>query len=182
MLFRSFSSYERKKDKVLKRIGLIVKDGTNGQNRQFKAPHYIVSLDVGIGISRRIEKAGVVRFENENMTDGKYYTISITSIGEGDYVDSDVYKLSFTFIRPEETYTFAEGSNMSEEEFLAYLESLGVSLDNVKGSVGEEDDLCASDIVTVSWSNLDGQTLTKSELLSREIEYTYCRVAEDEKE
>ncbi|MBQ6333672.1 MAG: helix-turn-helix domain-containing protein [Erysipelotrichaceae bacterium] len=146
------------------------------------ASGYIVSLDVGIGISRRIEKAGVVRFENENMTDGKYYTISITSIGEGDYVDSDVYKLSFTFIRPEETYTFAEGSNMSEEEFLAYLESLGVSLDNVKGSVGEEDDLCASDIVTVSWSNLDGQTLTKSELLSREIEYTYCRVAEDEKE
>ena len=50
--------------------------------------------------------------ENENMTDGKNYTISITSIGEGDYTDSDVYKLNFTFLRPEETYTFKEGENI----------------------------------------------------------------------
>ncbi len=146
------------------------------------ASGYIVSLDVGIGISRRVESAGVVRFENENMTDGKNYTISITSIGEGDYTDSDVYKLNFTFFRPEETYTFNEGGNMSEEEFLAYLESLGVSAERITGMPGDEDDLCAGDIVTVSWSSLDGRTVTKSELLNSDIEYTYCRIIEDEKE
>ena len=144
------------------------------------ASGYIVSLDVGIGISRRVESAGVVRFENENMTDGKNYTISITSIGEGDYTDSDVYKLNFTFFRPEETYTFNEGGNMSEEEFLAYLESLGVSAERITGMPGDEDDLCAGDIVTVSWSSLDGRMVTKSELLNSDIEYTYCRIADDE--
>ena len=146
------------------------------------ASGYIVSLDVGIGISRRVERAGVIRFENENMTDGKNYTISITSIGEGDYTDSDVYKLNFTFLRPEETYTFKEGENMSEEDFIAYLTSLGVDPERIKGSQGEEDDLCEEDKVTVSWSSLDGKALTRSELLNSDIEYTYCRVMEDEEE
>ena len=153
---------------------------------QFKgvsnATGYLVSIDVGIGVSRRIEKEEIVRFETANMTEGKNYTITIVSIGEGDYTDSDPYTLSFTYEKPEETYTFKEGENMSEEEYVNYLLSLGVSQENIKGVEGAEDDICAGDVRTVSSSSLDGKTLSRSELLSSEIEYTYCRIIEDEEE
>ncbi len=150
---------------------------------QFKgvsnASGYIVSIDVGIGISRRIESSeNVVRFETGEMTDGKNYTITIISIGEGDYTDSDPYKLSFTYVKPEDTYTFRSGENKPEAEFVDYLLSLGVSREQIKAIPGGEDDICADNIVTVSSSSLDGKTLTRSELLESEIEYTYCKVLE----
>ncbi|MBR4484795.1 MAG: hypothetical protein IKO97_06250, partial [Erysipelotrichaceae bacterium] len=146
------------------------------------ASGYIVSLDVGIGISRRVESAQVVKFETENMTDGKNYTLSIVSVGEGDYTDSDPYKLNFTYVIPEEKIDFPEASNMKEEDFLNYLRELGVSEDRITAVQGAEDDICAGSEVTVSSSSLDGKSLTKSELLNSDIEYTYCRVQEDEKE
>ncbi|MBO4920203.1 MAG: helix-turn-helix domain-containing protein [Erysipelotrichaceae bacterium] len=151
---------------------------------QFKgvsnASGYLVSIDVGIGISRRLEKEEVVKFETDNMTDGKNYTITIVSIGEGDYTDSDPFKLTFTYEKPEETYSFAQGRNMSEEVFRSYLLGLGVPEDHIHATMGGEDDICAGDSATVSWSNLEGKTFTKSELLNMEIEYTYCRIMENE--
>lgn len=153
---------------------------------QFKgvsnASGYIVSIDVGIGISRRIEKEEIVKFETSNMTDGKNYTITIISVGEGDYTDSDPFKLNFTYVKPEEIFTFGVGENKPEAEFVDYLLSIGVSREQIKAIQGAEDDICADNIVTVSSSSLDGLTLTKSELLESEIEYTYCRVLNNEKE
>ncbi len=153
---------------------------------QFKgvsnASGYLVSIDVGIGVSRRIEKEEIVKFETANMTQGKNYTITIISIGEGDYTDSDPYTLNFTYEKPEETYTFKEGEDMSEEEYVNYLLSLGVSEENIKAVEGTEDDICTGDVRTVTSSSLDGKTLTRSELLSSEIEYTYCRIKENEEE
>ena len=144
------------------------------------ASGYIVSLDVGIGISRRIEKAEVVRFETENMTDGKTYTLSIVSVGEGDYTDSDTYKLNFTYLRPEEHYTFLLERNMRVEDFIEYLKQFGLSEEQLRGV--EADEVCEGDEVTVLWSSIDGKTLTKSELLNGEIEYTYCRIENNEEE
>ncbi len=144
------------------------------------ASGYIVSLDVGIGISRRIEKAEVVRFETENMTDGKAYTLSIVSVGEGDYTDSDTYKLNFTYLRPEEHYTFLLERNMRVEDFIEYLKQFGLSEEQLRGVEGDE--VCEGDEATVLWSSIDGKTLTKSELLNGEIEYTYCRIENNEEE
>ena len=158
----------------------------NSISVQFKgvsnASGYLVSIDVGIGVSRRIEKEEIVTFETDNMTEGKNYTLSIVSIGEGNYTDSDPYTLSFTYEKPEETYTFKEGENMPEEEFVNYLLSLGVSEEKIKAVEGAEDDICGGDVRTVSSSSLDGKTLSRSELLNSEIEYTYCRIMDDEKE
>ena len=140
------------------------------------ASGYIVAIDVGIGMSRRIDIAEVVKFENENMTEGKNYTITITSVGEGDYTDSDPYKLSFTFNKPVEQYTFEEGENLPEEEFRKRLTDLGVDPGHITGIQGDEDDICAGETVTVSSSNLDGKTLSKQELLDMQIEYKYCRI------
>ena len=155
-------------------------------NVQFKgvsnASGYLVSIDVGIGISRRIDKEEVVRFETDNMTDGKSYTISIVSIGEGDYTDSDPFMLNFVYSKPEEQYSFYQSENMSEEVFIGYLKSLGVDESRIHGIEGSEEQLCDSDGVKIVSSNLDGKTFRRSELLNMEIEYTYCRIVEDEKE
>ena len=108
------------------------------------------------------------------------YTITIVSVGEGDYTDSDPYKLNFTYNKPDKTYTFNEGENLPEEEFIKKLTDLGVNPSSIVGKQGAEDDLCAGEVVTVSSSNLDGKTLTLNELLNMEIEYTYCRVLEND--
>lgn len=144
------------------------------------ASGYIVAIDVGIGMSRRIEDVEVVKFETANMTEGKNYTISITSVGEGDYTDSDVYKLNFVYNKPEEKYSFYEGENLSEEEFVERLIQIGVDSSRIHSAEGGEDDICAGDIVTVSSSNLDGKTFTRSQLIDMDIEYTYCRIMDDE--
>ena len=153
---------------------------------QFKgvsnASGYIVSIDIGIGVQRRLEKEEVVKFETEGMTEGKNYTITIISVGEGDYVDSDPYKKNFTYEKPENTYTFKEGENPSEKEFLERLSEIGVDMNRVTGHEGAEDDICAGDTVTVSSSSLDGKTLSRSELLASDIEYTYCRIIDNEEE
>ena len=90
------------------------------------ASGYIVAIDVGIGVSRRVDSAEVVKFETENMTEGKNYTISITSVGEGDYTDSDVYTKNFTYNKPEATYTFKDAQNETVEEFIEKLTKIGV--------------------------------------------------------
>ena len=69
---------------------------------------------------------------------------------------------------------------MSEEVFRSYLLGLGVPEDHIHATMGSEDDICGGDSVTVSWSHLDGKTFTKSELLNMEIEYTYCRIMEND--
>ena len=152
---------------------------------QFKgvsnASGYLVGIDVGIGISRRIEKEEVVRFETDNMTDGKSYTISIVSIGEGDYTDSDTYMLTFVYNKPEQIYSFYQNNGMGEDVFIAYLKSLGVDETKIHGTESEED-VCKKEGITIVSSNLDNKSFRRSELLNMEIEYTYCKVVEDEKE
>ena len=145
------------------------------------ASGYLVSIDVGIGISRRIDREEVVRFETDNMTDGKSYTISIVSIGEGAYTDSDPFVMTFVYNKPEQVYSFYESNGMGEEVFIAYLKSLGVDETKIHGTESEED-ACSKEGITIVSSNLDGKSFRRSELLNMEIEYTYCRIIEDEKE
>lgn len=148
------------------------------------ASGYLVSIDVGIGISRRVENDDVVKFETEGMTEGKTYTISIVSIGDGDYKDSDVSKQTFVYNKPEETVTFNETDylNKTIEEVKQYFMNLGVSEDHIINVEGSEDDICAEDIETVSKTNVDGKTFKKSELKDLIIEYACCRVINNEEE
>lgn len=152
-------------------------------NVQFKgvsnASGYIVSIDVGIGISRRVESDEIVKFETDNMTDGKMYTVSIISVGEGDYIDSDEYKFTFVYNTPEDTYTFLLDNTSTPEQFEEYLLSFGVDQDKIS-SKQDESVVCEKDEVTVIDSNLFGKTLTTSELLNTDIEYTYCRLDDEE--
>lgn len=155
---------------------------------QFKgvahASGYIVSIDVGIGLSKRVDNdQDVVKFDTGSMTDGKTYTISITSVGSGDYKDSDIYKLNFAYLKPEEKIVLDESAYLNKPiaEVKDYFVSLGADESNISTVLGSEDDICAGDIETVSKTNIDGQKLTRTELMNTKIECTYCRVMDDEK-
>ncbi|MDO4198515.1 MAG: helix-turn-helix domain-containing protein [Erysipelotrichaceae bacterium] len=144
------------------------------------ASGYLVSLDVGTGLSKRIEKEEIVSFDSEAMREGKNYTISITSIGTGSYKDSDVATLSFTFYRPSATIELDDRLYINKEidTFMEYMVSMGFKEENIIGKPGDEDDICGGNVVTVSSTSVDGKTLNADEVGDIVIEYTYCKVLE----
>lgn len=75
-----------------------------GVNVQFNGVHnasgYLVEINVGTGLSVHTEKDETVRFTSENMIEGKTYDISITSLGSGNYKDSDIESISFVYNKP----------------------------------------------------------------------------------
>ena len=162
--------------------GIIIKKQGGGVNETFT----VRRISYGVGVEKtflvhspNVEKVEVVKFETDSMTEGKNYTITITSIGEGDYTDSDPYKLNFTYNKPEEKYYFKENRNQTVDEFKEYLISLGVKEEDIRGSEGE--DPCTDENITLLSDSLSGKSFTRSELLSMIIEYTYCKI-EDENE
>lgn len=66
------------------------------------ASGYIVSVNVLTGLSKRVETDSLVSFSSENMIEGKTYTISIVSVGENNYADSDEANLMFVYNKPEQ--------------------------------------------------------------------------------
>lgn len=65
------------------------------------ASGYLVEINVGTGLSKHINKdEEIVSFTTENMIEGKTYDISVTSIGSGDYKDSDIESISFVYSKP----------------------------------------------------------------------------------
>ena len=146
------------------------------------ASGYLVSLDVGTGLSKRVETEQVVSFETDQMREGKNYTISITSIGTGDYKDSDVNSVSFTFYPPVDTVKMDDRKyiNKDIDTFVQYMVSLGFKEENLVGVPGDEDDICSGNVVTVSSTTVDEKTISVSDMPNMVIEYTYCKVLEDE--
>ena len=62
------------------------------------ASGYLVAINVGTGIEQRLSKTQTDCLINtENMIDGKKYTVSIITIGSGDYGDSQPYQKTFTY-------------------------------------------------------------------------------------
>ena len=61
----------------------------------------MVEINVGTGLSKHINKdEEIASFTTENMIEGKTYDISVTSIGSGDYKDSDIESISFVYSKP----------------------------------------------------------------------------------
>jgi len=139
------------------------------------ASGYIVELDVGTGLLKHIDTVEPVIFLTENMIEGKTYTISITSIGSGDYKDSDVAEEKFTFNRPEDK-TEIEISNYigkDREKLESYLQNLDVTY----SSKVDDNNLCDNnnEVVLTIEGLVDG-TYTEAEIATSIVEYTYCKV------
>lgn len=61
------------------------------------ASGYAVSINVGTGLSKHIDGVETVEFSSENMIEGKTYIISIISLGNDNYADSETATLSFVY-------------------------------------------------------------------------------------
>lgn len=136
---------------------------------------YLVSLNVGTGLSKRVDNAETVEFSTENMIEGKTYTISIISIGTGDYKDSDPSELSFIYNKPEEVVNveIEEYVGKSVEELQEYLEKIDVTY---KGDVDEEAICDGNNEVIVKIDGLKNGTYEESDLITKLVRFTYCKV------
>lgn len=156
-------TYEIKKDEVI-----VSFDGVNN------ATGYSVSINVGTGLSKHIDKAESVSFNSENMIEGKTYTIKIVALGDSQYKDSD--EQSKTFLYTTEGLIELEIEKYVEEgidrEVLEdYLDSLGL---NYSEKIDEEV-ICDGDVETVLKVNYKDGTYSKDDI-DGEIKFSYCKM------
>ena len=144
-------------------------DGVNN------ADNYLIELNVGTGLSKYTDSLETISFLSENMIEGKTYTISITSIGSGDYRDSDVASLDFVYNKPVETIDINisnyKGQNKADLE--EYLKNLDITfIGKVDNSVEcVENKECVVDI-----NGIEDRKYSKDELSTLLVKYTYCMV------
>ena len=160
------------------------------------ASGYLVTIDVGIGYSSRVDEPYLV-ISKDNFEEGRTYLLHITALGEGEYEDSDVLSLDFLYQRESApqpvTPTPAPTADVKEvpfsldgltgktvNNFLAYLRGLGMREDQLSGS--ESENICSGSepvVETVSGIS-DYELITMNELSQRQVNYTYCKVPEPE--
>ena len=153
----------------------IIKIQFDGVNN---ASGYLVALNVGTGLSKRIDTLEPVEFITENMIEGKTYTISVTSLGSGDYKDSDIASINFVYNKPirkiDVDVSSYIGKNKAELE--AYLVQLDVSF------AGESDDNVACELeeeVVTEINGLEDRQYTQNELSTKLVRYKYCKVVDN---
>ena len=144
-------------------------DGVNN------ASGYLVSIDVGTGLSKRIDKLEPVEFLSENMVEGKTYTISVISIGTGDFKDSDSSEIIFKYNKPEVLIDVKvddfRGKNKDELE--EYLQKLDVTYKNET----DENTLCdGSEEIIVDIDGLKDGQYQESDLTTRIVKITSCKL------
>ena len=147
-------------------------DGVNN------ASGYIVALNVGTGMSKHLDGVETVEFLTENMVEGKTYTISITSLGTGDYKDSDVAELSFVYNKPVKMINIkaSEYIGKNKAEFEAFLTNLDISF---AGEADENVPCELADEVVVGINGLDDGEYSEDELSTKLVRYKYCKVVEE---
>ena len=136
------------------------------------ASGYLVSLNVGTGKSDRVELAVPVSFSTENMIEGKTYTITVISIGSGNYKDSDEATLEFVYEKPNIVeVNLNQFVGKSSKELDAYLYELGM-----KGSMNISENICEDYRVIESIDNFKDGKYNLDSIRDVEVEYTCCKV------
>lgn len=155
------------------------------------ASAYNLRIDVGTGIAMTTTSTSF-SIPLGRFTDGSDYTIEIIAKGDQTYDDSVPTIVNLRFRDPnalpedtenpedQELITLTQMTSMSEEEFLNYLDSLEVDMTRVGRYT--TDIVCTGDEITItSISGIsDFETLTREELMSRDIVYYVCKVTEDD--
>lgn len=133
---------------------------------------YLVEIDVGTGLSKRIEKLETVEFVTENMIEGKTYTISVTSVGAGDYKDSDEAMINFVYNKPEIKIdvNISDYLGKNKTEFENYLIGLDITF---KGELDENTPCDINDDCVLSIEGLDDGSYSVDELSTKLVRYTY---------
>lgn len=160
------------------------------------AQEYRLELDAGIGYAISSTKNEFV-IPVEKFEDGHEYIIKIVCVGDERYEVSPPTVISYRFSKPEipeiseSTETPETGNNSTEVEipftldlltgktrasFEAYLRGFGVTDDKLHAVPSEN--ICGGqeEIVEKVEGITDYETLTKTDLLSRDITYYYCKL------
>lgn len=152
------------------------------------ASGYSVSIDLGTGINKTVEKAEVVKFDVVNMQDSQSYKVSIVALGNDEYLDSYPYVKDFLFkvgdVTNEEkqedadVITIGEVIDLTKTKFDSYLAYLGIDEDNI--TAVESDEVCGGkEAVVIEVSGIaKGEKVTTSEIASRKVKYKYCKIVE----
>lgn len=154
------------------------------------ASEYRLQMDVGAGIAVRSSEPKFVielnRLENE-----KNYTIEIVAIGSDRYDNSQPSSTNYKYIKEEEpevsetpkveieipfTLDMLEGK--SKASFEAYLKGFGVMDDKLIAHETEIPCESGEEIILGVSGITNYQSITKSELLEKEIHYYYCKVGD----
>ena len=137
------------------------------------ADAYLISLNVGTGLSKRIDNQEVVEFSTLNMIEGKTYTISIISMGNENYKDSDEATLNFVYQKPimVEVDT-SEYIGKSVEEFESYLDELGISYQRQISS----NTICENGRIVLDIIEFEDGKYNKDDLDELIVKYTCCKV------
>lgn len=156
------------------------------------ATAYLVAIDIGTGYGIKTSLPNV-HVSASDFESGKTYLLHITTLGEGDYGDSEVLTLDFVYRADTPISTPAPESSQNTQalevpfslekltgktrvNLEAYLAGLGISEENMLGEVSQN--LCTGSeelIETISGIS-DYEMVLKSELLTRKIHYTYCQL------
>ena len=139
------------------------------------ASGYLVSLDVGTGLSKHIDVLEPVVFSSENMIEGKTYTISVIALGSGDFKDSDVAEETFVYNKPEKNIEInvSDFVGKNKEELEDYLNDLDIT--NV--SEVDEDIICEGyEEVVVDINGIEDGKYSESEIATKLVKFTYCKV------
>jgi len=127
-----------------------------------------------------------VYFEESTLKDNTMYTVNIRALGKGIYEDSVVNSITFTYLKEveeekEETITIKDDLiGMNKETFENYLKGLDVASKTAK----ESSNLCSNNkqVIEEISGIREGSTYSLSELKSREVTYTYCKINEGSNE
>ena len=144
-------------------------DGVNN------AAGYLVSLDVGTGLSKHIDTLEPVVFSSENMIEGKTYTIGVVAIGTGDFKDSDVAESTFVYNKPEKSIevNVSDYIGKNKKELEEYLNGLDIT------NVGEvdEDIICEEyEEVVTDINGIEDGKYAESEIATKLVKFRYCKV------
>lgn len=145
------------------------------------AEGYRVEVNVGTGLEKYVDVPQTVSFSTENMIEGKTYTIAITSVGSGDYKDSDEATKNFIYNKPEETIMIkiSEFIGKNKNSLEDYLKQNDITYkSHVEMNVPCE--LFEETVETIE--GLDDGEYKVSELSTKTVEFTYCKVNYDEQE
>lgn len=140
---------------------------------------YLVELNVGTGMSKKVNDAQTVSFLTENMIEGKTYTLSIVSLGSGEYKDSDPAEISFVFNRPEEIVNIDINKYIghNKQELEEYLTGLDITF---KGDVDESNKCENDEEIVVSIEGLTDGNYKESDINTTIVKYKYCKVVYDD--
>lgn len=136
----------------------------------------------------RVSSNQTVSFSGDGLEDGATYQISITTLGDNEnYLSSKALVIDFVYEKQnieddgyvDVSFNYLE---MTPDELIAYLDSIGINRDNVIGKEDENNECVEANRQLVTYVNgiSSGQRYSKKTLSDAKVSYGYCKLKVEE--